>query len=156
MSIFREKSLERISSPEELDSYLRIANPPLWVALSAVVLLLTGALVWGIFGTLESSVPAVTVCTDADAICYVSEQDYDRIELADEVHIGELTAHVTEANAEAVRAESVLNEYAMHLCELDGGEFVHALRLDVSPAEEGSYASAVVVERISAIRFLWN
>ena len=38
MSIFREKSLERIASPEQLDSYLRVTAPPVWLGLIAAVL----------------------------------------------------------------------------------------------------------------------
>ena len=156
MSIFREKSLERISSPEDLDSYLRIADPPLWIGLLAVVLLLTGALVWGVFGTMESTVPTVLLCKDGEAVCYVREADYERVGSDNEVHVGELTARVITAEKEAVRAETVLNDYAMHLAGVEAGEYVHALTLDAAPDGDGSYAGSVVVERIAAIRFLWN
>ena len=156
MSVFREKSLERISSPEELDSYLRVSNPPMWIGLLSAVFLLVGALVWGIFGSMESTVKSVTVCRDGEAVCYVSDANYDRIQADNEVRVGQLTAHITAAEKEAVRAETVLNDYAMHLSELDEGEFVHALTLDTAPDADGSYASTVVVERIAAIRFLWN
>ena len=156
MSVFREKSLERISSPEDLDSYLRVSNPPMWIGLLSAVLLLVGALVWGIFGRMESTVKAVTVCRDGEAVCYVSDANYDRVQPDNEVRVGQITAHITSAEKEAVRAETVLNDYAMHLSDLDEGEFVHALTLDTAPDADGSYASTVVVERIAAIRFLWN
>ena len=156
MSVFREKSLERISSPEDLDSYLRVANPPMWFGLLAVVFLLTGALIWGIFGSLDSTVQAVTVCKDGETLCYVSEDDYERVKPENEVHIGELTAHVIATDREAERAEAILNDYAMHLADLQEGEYIHALTLDAAPEVDGSYASSVVVERIPAIRFLWN
>lgn len=156
MSVFREKSLERISSPEDLDSYLRVSNPPMWIGLLSAVLLLVGALVWGIFGTMESTVKSVTVCRDGEAVCYVSDANYDRVQPDNEVRVGQVTAHITSAEKEAVRAETVLNDYAMHLSDLDEGEFVHALTLDAAPDADGSYASTVVVERIAAIRFLWN
>ncbi len=156
MSIFREKSIERISSPEQLDSYLRVTNPPMWLGLGAVILLLTGALIWGIFGRLESTVRAVAVCAEGETVCYVSETDFERVALSNEVRIGELSAHVTGKEQEAVRAETVLNDYAMHLCELEEGEYVHALTLDAAPEAEGNYAATVVVESIPAIRFLLN
>ena len=49
-SIFRQKSLDRISSPEKLDDYVKVTTPSVWIALTAIILLLAGALVWGIFG----------------------------------------------------------------------------------------------------------
>ena len=38
--IFREKSLKRITSPEELGDYLRVTSPSVWMILAAVILLL--------------------------------------------------------------------------------------------------------------------
>ena len=48
-SVFREKSLDRIQSPEQLNDYLRVTNPTVWVLLAAVIVLLAGMLVWGSF-----------------------------------------------------------------------------------------------------------
>ena len=53
-SIFRQKSLDRISSPEQLNDYLRVTSPTVWVVLAAVILLLAGVIVWGSTATLES------------------------------------------------------------------------------------------------------
>ena len=44
----------RISSPEQLDDYLKVTSPKVWVLLVAVVLLLAGLLLWGSFTTIES------------------------------------------------------------------------------------------------------
>ena len=45
--IFRKKSLDRISSPEQLNDYIRVANPGIWMILAAVIILLAGVCVWG-------------------------------------------------------------------------------------------------------------
>ena len=49
-SIFRQKSIDKVSSPEKLDDYIRVTTPSVWLTLIAIILLLTGALIWGIFG----------------------------------------------------------------------------------------------------------
>ncbi len=51
--IFREKSIERVSSPEQLDDYIRVTTPSVWLILFATIILIIGALVWGIFGKIE-------------------------------------------------------------------------------------------------------
>ena len=51
MSIFRQKSLKRISSPEQLNDYIRVTRPSVWLVLAAVILLLAGIIVWSILGT---------------------------------------------------------------------------------------------------------
>ena len=39
-TVFRKKTLERISSPEQLTEHLKVTNPGMWVILSIVIVLL--------------------------------------------------------------------------------------------------------------------
>lgn len=48
--VFREKSLERMASPEQLDDYIRVTTPSIWLVLLAVVILLVGILAWSMLG----------------------------------------------------------------------------------------------------------
>ena len=40
--LFREKSIKRISSPEQLNDYLHVTNPGIWALLICVIVLLAG------------------------------------------------------------------------------------------------------------------
>lgn len=51
-SIFRQKSMDKVSSPEKLDDYIRVTTPSVWITLAAIVILLVGAIVWGFWGEL--------------------------------------------------------------------------------------------------------
>ena len=51
-TIFRQKSIDRISSPEQLHDYIKVSSPSAWFVLTAIIVLLVGVLVWGIFGTI--------------------------------------------------------------------------------------------------------
>ncbi len=51
--VFREKSIQRVSSPEELNDYNRVTTPSVWIGLAALVVLLAGMLAWSVFGTVE-------------------------------------------------------------------------------------------------------
>ena len=53
MSVFRKKSLDQINSPEQLDDYIRVTTPSVWIVLLALVVLLVGVLAWSILGTIE-------------------------------------------------------------------------------------------------------
>ena len=52
--IFREKSMQRVSSPEQLNDYIRVTSPSVLLVLSAIILLLLGMLAWSVFGTVEA------------------------------------------------------------------------------------------------------
>ena len=55
-SFYRESSIEHIQSPEQLNDYLRVTNPAVWVLLTAVIVLLVGTLIWGSFTYIGSTV----------------------------------------------------------------------------------------------------
>ena len=40
--LFRKKSVDKVSSPEQLNEYIRVANPGVWMVLAAIVILLAG------------------------------------------------------------------------------------------------------------------
>ena len=52
--IFRKESLDQISSPEQLNDYLRVTNPAVWLVLTAVILLLAGMLLWASVASIDS------------------------------------------------------------------------------------------------------
>ncbi len=54
----KEKRHSRVASPEELNRYIRVSSPLVWVMLLFVTGCLVAALVWGMFGTVD--------VTDAD------------------------------------------------------------------------------------------
>ena len=53
-NLFREKSIKRISTPENLGEYLRVTTPAMWVILTGVAIVLAGLFVWSYFVTIDS------------------------------------------------------------------------------------------------------
>lgn len=49
-SIFRKESLERLSSPEQLDQLMQVVSPKSWLPLASLASLMALALVWGFWG----------------------------------------------------------------------------------------------------------
>jgi HlyD family secretion protein len=54
--IFRKTSLERLSSPEQLDVIMHVTGPKRWLALAGLFLILGVAIVWGYAGTINTKV----------------------------------------------------------------------------------------------------
>jgi multidrug resistance efflux pump len=57
-SVFRKSSLERISSPERLNEYIKITNPGIWSILLACLALMIAVGFWGFYGNIPDSVRA--------------------------------------------------------------------------------------------------
>jgi len=51
-SIFRQKSIDRISSPEQLHDYIKVSSPGAWLVLVAIIIFLVGALIWSVNGSI--------------------------------------------------------------------------------------------------------
>lgn len=60
-SIFRKSSLERISSPEQLNEYIKITHPGVWGVLLGCIALLIAVGFWGFYGSIPDSVKATGV-----------------------------------------------------------------------------------------------
>ena len=53
-SLFRKKTVDKISSPEQLTEYLKVTSPRMWIILAAVIMVLLAVIVWGILGRMET------------------------------------------------------------------------------------------------------
>jgi HlyD family secretion protein len=49
-NIFRKTSLDRLSSPEQLDKLITVTSPRVWLIIITIGVVLTCAIIWGIFG----------------------------------------------------------------------------------------------------------
>ena len=103
--IFRKKSVEKVSSPEQLNDYIRISNPSVWMTLAAIIILLAGVCVWGVLGRLETKVSAAALAESGSVVCYVKEADAEKVEGGMTVRIGENEFTVQSVSAAPVAVE---------------------------------------------------
>lgn len=153
--LFRKKSVERVSSPEQLNEYIRVSNPGIWTVLAAIVILLVGALVWGFVGHLDTTLSAVAVAEDGGVTVYVKESDIGSVEKGMTVRIGDTEGTVAEISAEPVRVDAGFTEYALHVGNLVNGEWVYAVTVSGAFAD-GVHHAEIVVESVSPMSFILN
>lgn len=135
--LFRAKSLDKMRSPESLNDYVRVTNPGVWLLLTAMILLLAGACVWGIFGHIDSTVQADAHVVGGVIECYVQDKDISRVEAGMTVRIG---------RCEGTLAAIGAKEEHGYLCEV----FVD------TPPEDGVYTAEIVIRSIEPISFILN
>ncbi|MGN0656895.1 MAG: hypothetical protein ACI4KR_08875 [Ruminiclostridium sp.] len=154
-SIFRKKSIDSISSPEQLTDYIRASNPGVWLALGAIAVLLIGICVWGVFGKLDTKITAAAESENGKLVCYIKESDIEKIRGDMQIHINGASCNITEISSQPIAIEEDFPEYAMHLGDLKTGEWVFVITTD-GTAPEGIYPAQIVVESISPISFVFN
>ena len=155
-TIFREKSMERISSPEDLNDYVRVANPGVWLTLAGVIALLIGFIVWGIYGKLETTVDALAVSDEGQTLCYVREKDVSAISDGMKLILADGTeCTIAEVGVESLDSDEVLSDYAKHIINLSDGEWIHPVNI-VEELPEGLQAGKIVTESIHPVSFIFN
>lgn len=154
--LFRQKSLNKVSSPEQMNDYIQVTSPGVWLVLAAVIALLTGLIVWSVLGRLETTVTAAAVAgPDGGAVCYIAEDDLPSIHAGQTVRIDGEGYALSEVAARPVAVDESFDAYAIHVGGLEVGQWVYPAELD-APLEEGVYEAQVVVDSVSPIAFLLN
>lgn len=153
--LFRKKSVDKVSSPEQLNEYIRVANPGVWMVLAAIVILLAGVVVWGFIGHLDTTLPTAVVCENGEAVIYVKEADAEKIAVGMTVRVDDKEYTVSEIPTEPKRVDDTMSEYAIHLGGLTAGEWVYAVKVNGDIAD-GVHKAEIVIERISPISFILN
>lgn len=120
-----------MSSPEELNDYLKVTNPGVWAVLAAIILLLLGLLAWACVGTLQTKADA-KVIIKKDAAAVVVPDPY------------------TVNEGMRVMVES--QEYPITSTFVD--EYGRTVGMANMALPDGTYEGTVVVEETHAIDFL--
>ena len=153
--IFRKKSMERITAPEELDAYIRVVNPSVWIILGAIMILLLGAFVWGSVTYLNTAISPVVVAEQGEVVMYVKDSQISMLEIGMQVELEGNTGTITELSKMPVHVDEEFSEYVMYFGDLQYGDWVYEVCLDAQ-IPEGIYKSRIVVESIVPISFIWN
>ena len=149
-SVFRQKSMERITSPEQMNDYIRVSNPSVWMILAAVIVLLIGVCVWGAFGHLDTVVQTGGICEDGRLTVYLSESDFAR-------SVGEAEyAAASDAAGTPILLDESTDPYLLHLIGLSAGDWVHALSAEAPDLKDGVYTVSVIIERVRPLDFVLN
>ena len=91
-SLFRKDSMERISSPEQLNDYLRVTNPTIWVLMIAIILLLVGMFIWGYFAYIESYASGTAEVSGGKMVVYFDDsQQAENVEAGMLVEVGSVS-----------------------------------------------------------------
>jgi hypothetical protein len=156
-SLFRKNSLDRVSSPEQLNDRIRVTNSGVWMLMVGILLILAGICVWGLFGRLNTSLPVGVVTQAGRSVCYVKEEDRSGVAIGMTVTAEQGTTTVTAISLQPIRVDDSFPEYLRHVGGLSEGEWVYAVTLQNPLGEDGSIHRAnIVIESIAPVRFVIN
>ena len=153
--IFRKKNIERVSSPDQLNDYVRVSNPGVWMVLTAVIVLLFGRCAWGVGGNLETILHTVCICQDGKMICYVSDREIDSVKSGMTITVQEKKYTISSISEVPVEIDEKMDAYALYIGGLKVGDWVYEVIADTE-LSDGTYEAEIVTESIHPISFLMN
>ena len=153
--LFKKSNMERVTSPEQLHGYVRVANPGLWMVLTAIVILLCGVVAWGFIGKIDTTMTTAIVADGGSAVIYVGESDVEKLEIGMTVRSEEREYTVTDIAKEPIRVDASFTDYAIHASGLTVGEWVYAVSID-GEHSDGVRKADIVIDSISPISFILN
>lgn len=99
VNLFRKKSLEKLTSPEQLDKLVVITSPTGWLALLALGIIIIVAFLWGIYGTIYYRTVGWGILINTEGISIVQSPEAGRVrsievEPGDFVRKGQFVARI--------------------------------------------------------------
>lgn len=156
-NIFREKSIERVSSPEQLDSYLKVTSPKVWIVLCAIIVLLVGMLCWAFVGKIETSKTASCFIEDGMLYCYTTEDVVEKLEADSVIKLkdSDITYEIAE-----IQFVGQITEEDVEFARMIGvsvGDRVYILMSYCDlPNSLNIQLGKIVLETVSPITFIFN
>ena len=154
-SLFRQKNIDRIESPEAMNDYLQVTSPGVWLVLAAVIVFLIGVCIWGIFGHIDSTIKAAVIATGEDTVCLVPQTALESVIENRTMNIDGNDYELAPATLDPVVIAEDTNVYWILAGNLSVGDIVYKIPLSQN-MPEGVYSGTIVTETLSPFSLLLN
>lgn len=154
--IFRQKSIDRVSSPDQLDDYIRVTNPGVWMILISIILVMAGSIVWGTFGKLETRLKVPAVAGKGNVVLYVKGEDILDIKPGQKVEIDGSEGSIISYLDDAIKAEDVLGDVTLSVAGYAHEDMVYPVYADIDIKNGVHNEAEIVTDSVSPITFLIN
>ena len=167
-SIFRKESIERVSSPDQLDDYIRVQKPSVWILLALVIALLAAAFVWAGTAKLETTVSAFGIMDSANpndtVTCYLMADKAGNVKPGqsavlsyDSEYQGTVTAVSGPYSYQEIARDFLDgNTYAVYMADIHEGNDYYRVTIQGKNLPNGAFDVTIIGESVSPISFLFN
>jgi len=135
-SIYRKKSLEKITSPESLSDYLHVTSPAVWLILVAVILLLAGMLIWSSVASIDSFVTGTAQVEDGSMHILLDDEQFASV-----IQPGMLVK---------------VGESECRILSIGTGPSGTPFATAETPLADGSYSARIILRQTQVLRLLFN
>ena len=121
-----------MQSPDNLNAYIQVSNPGIWILMVSIAFLLLGLCIWGCFGQLRTQVQGQALCENGVVSCRLPDDNAAGVQPGMTAELGGETGTVAQVTG---------NECTIEM---------------EAPLADGVYTAVILVESIHPISFLLN
>lgn len=158
-NIFRKKSIDRISSPESLTNYIKVANPSVWLVLVAIMMMLIGLLLWASIDDISDNFSFYILSDGQKCVCYLPENDENLLIGNETINIegAEYALGTVASMPEKMDKEDSDEAYILHLMDNDSDKELWVYKIEVkAELPEGIYTGYLNGKSIKPISYITN
>lgn len=150
-----DKKMSKVNSPEQLNQYIKLSNPSVWILLIAIIILLLGVCMWGIFGKMDTKVKAIVISDSYNTNCYIKEEDIKKVEKGMKLEINSESYEILYIDNTPEKIDDNFNDYAIKIGNLKYGDWVYKCSLNTALLD-GIYSGDITVESVKPSTFIIN
>ena len=154
--LFRQKSMDRISSPEELHDYMRVTSPRLWMILAAIVVLLTGFIVYASTANMENTVNIRVMIESYESEPDETNPDGGRYTFVSGTFPRTMNDMLKTGMVVRIGQEAGTISWIGDSADEDGIYVMFQMNRQYLPLPSGECDAELVLESTTPISFLWN
>ena len=151
--IFRKEAVDSVASPEQLNDYIHVTSPAIWMALIGIICILVGFIVWGIFGNVYSTVDGAGIVKEHNLTVYIKTSDREAVKVGMDITVNGQKTEVREISAEPERVPDGISDYVLEAAGLGPGDWTYRVEADAD-LDDGVYSASITVEKVHPIKFV--
>ncbi|MBR0414566.1 MAG: hypothetical protein IJI67_05820 [Clostridia bacterium] len=151
--ILSKQSNDKVTSPEQLNDYIKVSNVGVWLVLLMIFALLVGVFVWACFGSLKEVVDTTGVAQSGTVTCYIT--DNSKVSVGNEVKIGELKGTVVSVSETPLSNKEIsqkYDEYTAYCLALQ--DWNYEVTISCTDCEDGLQGVKIIHNTIKPISYV--
>lgn len=157
--LFRKESMDSVSSPEELNNYIKVVNPGIWLVTGAIFVFIIAVFIWSVIGTADIVVDAGGYSDGKNIYCYLTKDEANPIVKGMKVKIGgKISGRVTEVNEMPDNykemSEKLGGEKIAHALDISDDDWKYLVVIESGDSKQGIKDIQIITKRVSPINYI--
>lgn len=153
-NVFRKKSLEELDKHDELNAYLKVARPTIWISLSLILIILIGILTWGFLGKIEVKVIGAAEVKNNVLTNYIRKDSFKDVKENQTIKFNDKICTIISID-NPIQVTKDFNEYLKQKGEFLIGEYVYPCKANIE-CEDGYYITETITDIVAPLSYVFR